>query len=116
MLTPKVSHIGRHPKNWLSGIPTVQGEAAGTSETVAFFVDAVTSVTVLAKPAVPGDVITAAEGLVCSAAEFLPTLLLSLSGTAHCVLVHWPICIVRSTGCPVFHRVKATLCLQVFHM
>ena len=48
---------------------------------VAFFADVVTSVTVLAKPAVPG-VVTAVEGLAYSAAEFLPFLPLLLTGTA----------------------------------
>ena len=51
-----VGHNGRHPKNWLSGVP---------SEVVASFADAFTSVSVLAEPALPGDV-TAAEGHTCS--------------------------------------------------
>ena len=52
------------PKNGFSCIPTVQFavQAAETSEVVATFADAYTSVSVLAEPALPGDV-TAAENL-----------------------------------------------------
>ena len=58
-----VSHTGRQPKNWLSCIPSVQFavQAAETSEVVAFFADAFTSVCVLAQPASSGDN-TTAEG------------------------------------------------------
>ena len=47
-----MGHNGRHPKDWLSGNPTVQRaeQAAGTSEVVASFADAFTSVSVLAEP------------------------------------------------------------------
>ena len=65
-----VSHTGRHSQNRLSGIPTVQCavQAAGTSEVVASSADALTSVCVLAEPALPGDH-TVAEGLASCAAE-----------------------------------------------
>ena len=51
-----VSHTGRHPKNWLSGIPSVQSavQVAETSKVVASLADAYTPVSVLAKPALPG--------------------------------------------------------------
>ena len=67
-----VSHTGRHPENWLSGTPTVQCtvQTAETSEVVASFADAFTSVSVLAEPALPGDV-TAAEGPAHCAAKLL---------------------------------------------
>ena len=54
---------GHHPKNWFSGIPTVQGavQAAETSKVVASVADAFTSVTVLTTPSVPGDLTAAAE-------------------------------------------------------
>ena len=63
---------GRHPEDWLSGVPSVQSavQAADTSEVVASFADAHTSVSVLAEPALPSDV-TAAEGLAFSAAILL---------------------------------------------
>ena len=62
-----MSHTGRHPKNWLSGIPTAQRtvQAAETSEVVASFADAFTSVSVLAEPALPEDVTAAAEFVLC---------------------------------------------------
>ena len=45
-----VSHTGRHPEDWFSGIPSVQSavQAAETTEVVASFADAHTSVSVLA--------------------------------------------------------------------
>ena len=62
---PRDDHItdGHHPKNWFSGIPTVQGavQAAEISEVGASVADAFTSVTVLTTPSVPGD-LTATEG------------------------------------------------------
>ena len=56
-----------HPENWLSGIPTVQCtvQAAGTSEVVASFSVARSSASVLTKPAVPGDLTTPAEFVLC---------------------------------------------------
>ena len=59
-----VSHNGRHPENWLSGVPSVQKavHSAETSEVVASFADAFTSASALTKPASSGDV-TSAEGL-----------------------------------------------------
>ena len=76
-----MSHTGRHPENWLLGIPSVQlaVQAAETSDVVAFVADAFTSVTVLAEPALPSDA-TAAEGLAYSAAKLLPCVVSSLSG------------------------------------
>ena len=59
-----VIHTGRHPETWLSGITTAV-QAAGTSEVVASFADAHTSASVLTKPAVPGDLTTAAEFVLC---------------------------------------------------
>ena len=83
-----VSHTGLHPKNWLSGITTVHCtvQAEETSEAVASLADAYTSVSVLAKPALPEDA-TAAEGLSptlppsCSCVSSLPSV------AAHCVYV-----------------------------
>ena len=74
-----VSHSGHHPKNWVSGVPTAQGtvQSAGTSKQVAYVADAVTSVCVLAKPAVPGDV-TAAQGLAYSVSVFYDNILPSV--------------------------------------
>ena len=68
-----VRHTGRHPENWLSGVPSVQlaVHSAETSEVVASVAHAVISVCVLAKPAVPGDV-KAAVGLANSAGVCRP--------------------------------------------
>ena len=91
-----VGHNGRHPKNWLSGIPTVQRtvQTAETSEVVVSFADAFTSVCVLAKPALLGDA-TATEG---------PTVYL-LSGFSVVCSRHFTM---------VFHGGETTVCLPGF--
>ena len=91
-----VGHNGLHPKNWLSGITTVQRtvQTAETSEVVVSFADAFTSVCVLAKPALLGDA-TATEG---------PTVYL-LSGFSVVCSRHFTM---------VFHGGETTVCLPGF--
>ena len=81
-----VGHTERHPENWLSGNPSVQFavQAAETSEVVASFADAFTSVSVLTKPAVPGDLTAAAEFVLCVFYPFYGSALGSLSFRVDC--------------------------------
>ena len=78
-----LSHSGRHPENWLSGIPSVNFavQAAETSEVVASFADAFTSVSALPKPAVTGDLTAAAEFVLCVFYPFNDTALVTCSLT-----------------------------------